>query len=53
MSDIQVSIPAGRPYGGFWRRVGAWIIDGIIILAPFLIVGSFLWPDLTAKAVWG
>ena len=49
MSDIQVSIPAGRPYGGFWRRVGAWIIDGIIILAPFLIVGSVLWPDLIAK----
>lgn len=49
MTDIRVSVPPGRPYGGFWRRVGAWIIDGIIILAVFYIIGSFLWSDLIAQ----
>jgi uncharacterized RDD family membrane protein YckC len=33
-------------YAGFWRRLVAWIIDGVIVLAAFFLVGIFLWPDL-------
>ena len=32
--------------GGFWRRLAAWIVDGILVLAGFFIVGIYLWPDL-------
>ena len=37
--------PGVRP-AGFWRRVAASIIDGIIILGAVYLVGFFLWPDL-------
>ena len=31
---------------GFWRRVAAWVIDGILVMVSFFIVGIYLWPDL-------
>ena len=31
---------------GFWRRLAAWIVDGILVMASFFIVGIYLWPDL-------
>ena len=39
-TDAQV-IPAG-----FGRRLAAWIIDVIIVVAGFFVVGIYLWPDL-------
>jgi uncharacterized RDD family membrane protein YckC len=42
MSDIQVQLPGGgKPYGGFWRRVVAAIIDTILLMIPIWIVASF------------
>lgn len=39
MSDIQVQLPGGgKPYGGFWRRVLAAIIDTILLIIPMWIV---------------
>jgi uncharacterized RDD family membrane protein YckC len=41
-----VGVPAGgRPLAGFWQRLGAWLLDGILyglVMVPFLIVGGFL-----------
>jgi uncharacterized RDD family membrane protein YckC len=33
--------PAARSfsYGGFWKRVGAYLIDGLILLIPMILVG--------------
>ena len=37
---VPVSAPAVAPlpYGGFWERVGAYLIDGIILGVPFGLV---------------
>ena len=40
-----LSPPQDLP-AGFWRRVAAWVVDGIVVMAGFFIVGIFLWPDL-------
>jgi uncharacterized RDD family membrane protein YckC len=41
MSDIQVHMPNGaKPYGGFWRRVVAAIIDSVILLIPMWLIAS-------------
>jgi uncharacterized RDD family membrane protein YckC len=29
-------------YGGFWKRVGAYLIDGLILLIPMILVGYAL-----------
>ena len=39
MSNIQVHMPNGaKPYGGFWRRVVAAIIDWVILMIPMWLV---------------
>lgn len=41
MSDIQVHMPNGaKPYGGFWRRVVAAIIDTVILMIPIWLIAS-------------
>jgi uncharacterized RDD family membrane protein YckC len=43
--DIAVSLRDSSPYGGFWLRLAAYLIDGLIITIPFGLL-AFLWPDL-------
>lgn len=39
MAYVAVPIDAlGRPYAGWWRRVGASLIDGLVLLVPGLLV---------------
>jgi uncharacterized RDD family membrane protein YckC len=33
------TVAAAASYGGFWKRVGAYLIDGLVLLVPMLIVG--------------
>lgn len=50
MTEIQVSMSEeSSPFAGFLRRVGARIIDVVIVLAIFFAVGASLWPDLVTK----
>ena len=44
----QDADPATRSVlpAGFWRRLAAWIVDGVLVLVGFFIVGVYLWPDL-------
>ena len=49
MSGTEVSLSAGDPFAGFWRRVGAWFIDALIIYATYLIIAFFIWGDLLIK----
>ncbi|MDH4224220.1 MAG: RDD family protein, partial [Deltaproteobacteria bacterium] len=37
-------------YGGFWKRVVAYIIDGFVLLIPTLVVSYFLMPSTEAIA---
>ena len=46
MSEYRASPPIAGPPGGFWRRLAAWLIDGVVILVGFFLVGIYLWPDL-------
>ena len=39
------------PYAGFWRRTGAWFIDGILIYVTYLLIAFFIWDDLLTKTV--
>lgn len=45
MSDIHISAYGDNPHGGFWRRVGAALIDTLVIMipwAPIAIAGGIL-----------
>ena len=33
--SASIGTPASLPYGGFWERVGAYLIDGLILGIPF------------------
>ena len=33
--SANISAPSSLPYGGFWGRVGAYLIDGLILGIPF------------------
>jgi len=35
---MNVSTPGHLHYAGFWIRVGAWLIDGIILGIPFMVI---------------
>jgi len=37
-------------YGGFWIRLGARILDGLVLGVPFMIVGFLLIPNLLRTA---
>ncbi len=51
MASGNLSMPAGDPFAGFWRRAGAWFIDALLIYAVYLIVAFFIWDDLLIKQV--
>lgn len=41
MSNVHVHMPSGaKPYGGFWRRVVAAIIDSVILMIPLWLFAS-------------
>lgn len=46
MSNSQISMAdGGKPYGGFWRRFFAAIIDGLILwipIVPIMLAGGFM-----------
>lgn len=45
MSDNRISIDGGKPYGGFWQRAAAALIDTFILMVPWVpiaIAGGFL-----------
>jgi uncharacterized RDD family membrane protein YckC/DNA-directed RNA polymerase subunit RPC12/RpoP len=45
-SGTAVASPLGWHYGGFWIRLGARIIDGIVLGVPLLILLALLIPNL-------
>ena len=42
MNDIRVHMPAAEvsPYAGFWRRVGAALIDAVILVVPYILLAQ-------------
>jgi uncharacterized RDD family membrane protein YckC len=42
MNDIQVHMPTAEvsPYAGFWRRVGAALIDAAILVMPYILLAQ-------------
>ncbi len=46
MSEVRISYEeaAPSPYAGFWRRVGASAIDGLILLPVGLVMMWIFWP---------
>lgn len=45
MSESRFSPVLESPYAGFWRRVGAWLIDGVLVTVAFMLL-TMVWPDL-------
>ena len=47
------STPDGQPLSGWWRRVGARMLDGIIVFVGSLpLTGYFYWQYLQEVLVW-
>ena len=46
MNEVRVTYEesAPSPYAGFWRRVGAGLIDGLILLPVALLLVWMFWP---------
>ena len=46
MSEVRVTYEksVASPYAGFWRRVGASLIDGLILLPLALLLAWMFWP---------
>lgn len=46
MSEARITYQeqAPSPYAGFWRRVGASLIDSLIILVPYFLLAMVFWP---------
>lgn len=49
MSESQFSPIFDSPYAGFWRRVGAWLIDGVFVTIVFLLL-TLVWPGLLDRS---
>ena len=49
MSGNNISLPAGDPFAGFWRRAAAWFIDALFIYITYLLVAFFIWEDLLVQ----
>ena len=45
----EVAVATGSVPAGFWRRVGAWVVDVLLITVATYLVGIFLWPDLMVE----
>ena len=42
--------PAGVVrYAGFWLRVAAWLIDGVLLYGGFWLVALLIWPELIER----
>lgn len=48
-----VTMPAAPPASGFWRRVGAFVIDGLLLGIPAAILGFLLFDQLAALGAYG
>ena len=46
MASGAAASPLGWHYGGFWIRLGARFIDGIVLGVPLLLVAALLIPNL-------
>ena len=46
MSEVQITYheSAPSPYAGFWRRVGASVIDALILFPGVLVLAWIFWP---------
>ena len=46
MSEVRVSFEetGPSPYAGFWRRVGASLIDGLIFTPVVILLAWMFWP---------
>jgi uncharacterized RDD family membrane protein YckC len=42
-----------RRYGGFWIRLGARMIDGILFVVPFFVIAALVIPNLYRPAAQG
>lgn len=52
-SVSQVAVPVGRPIGALWRRIIAFLIDGIIIGVAANLIGLPLFGTLARLGPWG
>jgi uncharacterized RDD family membrane protein YckC len=52
MSEIVESAPTAQP-AGFWRRAGAFTVDGVLIGLVGLTLGSTVTDQLARLGVWG
>jgi uncharacterized RDD family membrane protein YckC len=50
VSTDRIPAHVGEPFAGFWRRVGAWFVDALIIYTIYLLVAFFIWDDLLVRA---
>jgi uncharacterized RDD family membrane protein YckC len=50
--EAIVKQPAALPVSGFWRRVGAFAIDGLVLGVVGLIAGAFLFDTLAQLGVY-
>jgi uncharacterized RDD family membrane protein YckC len=54
--STQVADPASAtssPFAGFWKRVGALIVDALVLASVGLVCGLALKPQLVALGGWG
>jgi uncharacterized RDD family membrane protein YckC len=49
-SGIAGASPLARRYGGFWVRVGARLIDGLILGVPIVVIAALLIPNFFRAA---
>ena len=49
-APVYAPVPAPLPYGGFWERVAAYLIDGLILGIPFWNRGDRL--DFYVWRIW-
>jgi uncharacterized RDD family membrane protein YckC len=49
-SGVAGASLTARRYGGFWIRVGARLLDGLVLGVPILVVAALLIPNLLRTA---
>ena len=52
VGDQSLPVVEGTPITGFWRRLTAWVIDGLILAVPALLTGfaMFQWAASLGQA---
>jgi uncharacterized RDD family membrane protein YckC len=53
IADALAKPPSHRMISGFWRRVGAYLLDALILGVPAMIVGFLLFNFFVELGVWG